>query len=174
MNRPAWRIMSEETREALADYAHAAWSGWMKYQFSKAELQPDGTWTMPAWAVERWQRQMNTPYAELPEEEKASDRKEADEMLAIVGAGIAQAVAAERARWHNIETTPAPNGIDVEGWDSQYKRPVIINSSFQAVSEEGEEKAWALWTEYQDDYPVSMGGTISHWRYIVPPEEAQP
>jgi len=90
--------MSEETREALADYAHAAWSGWMKYQFSKAEIQPDGTWIMPAWAVERWQRQMNTPYTELPEEEKASDRKEADEMLAIVGAGIAQAVAAERAR----------------------------------------------------------------------------
>ena len=98
MNRPAWRIMSEETREALADYAHAAWSGWMKYQFSKAEIQPDGTWIMPAWAVERWQRQMNTPYTELPEEEKASDRKEADEMLAIVGTGIAQAVAAERAR----------------------------------------------------------------------------
>ena len=97
-----------------------------------------------------------------------------DDVARLLDAFAAQAVAAERARWHNIETTPAPNGIDVEGWDSQYKRPVIINSSFQAVSEEGEEKAWALWTEYQDDYPVSMGGTISHWRYIVPPEEAQP
>lgn len=93
-------------REPLADYAHTAWSGWMKYQFSKAEIQPDGTWIMPAWAVERWQRQMNTPYAELPEGEKASDRKEADEMLAIVGAGIAQAVAAERARCLEILSKP--------------------------------------------------------------------
>lgn len=101
--------MSEDaTRERLADYAHSAWSGWMKYQFSKAELQPDGTWLMPAWAVERWTRQMNTPYAELPEEEKKSDRKEADEILAIVGEqaayergkakGKAEGKAEERAR----------------------------------------------------------------------------
>jgi len=93
--------MSEEVmRETLADYSHSAWAGWMKYQFSKAELQPDGTWIIPAWAVERWQRQMNTPYAELPEEEKASDRKGADEILAIVGkeAAYERGKAEERAR----------------------------------------------------------------------------
>lgn len=76
--------MNEATREALAAYAHEAWAGWMRYMFSKAELNADGSWTMPAWAVERWQRQMQTPYADLPEREKASDRKEADEMLAIL------------------------------------------------------------------------------------------
>lgn len=71
----------EQAIEILADYSHSAWSGWMKYQFSKGELLSDGTWTMPAWAVERWQRQMNTPYAELSEDEKRSDRKEAKEIL---------------------------------------------------------------------------------------------
>lgn len=71
-----------DLREALAAYSHdSAWSGWMKYQFSKGTLNEDGTWTMPAWAVERWTRQMNTLYVFLNEEEKASDRKEADEML---------------------------------------------------------------------------------------------
>ena len=74
-----------DIREQLAEYAHNAWAGWLQYQFSKAELNADGTWTMPAWAVERWRRQMNTPYAALPELEKESDREEADKMLAIIG-----------------------------------------------------------------------------------------
>ncbi len=68
-------------RERLAEYAHTAWSGWMIYQFSKGTFNEDGTWTMPAWAVERWTRQMNAPYSALPESEKESDRAEADAIL---------------------------------------------------------------------------------------------
>lgn len=80
-------------REALAAYAHdGAWSGWMKYQFSKGDLNPDGSWTMPAWAVERWMRQMNTPYNQLSESERASDRAEADKMLAIIHADAEQLI----------------------------------------------------------------------------------
>ena len=72
-------------REMLAQYSHdMAWSGWIKYQFSKGTLNDDGTWTMPAWAVERWMRQANTLYADLPELEKASDRDEADKMITIM------------------------------------------------------------------------------------------
>jgi len=74
----------EETREALARYSHdSAWSGWMKYQFTKAPLNPDGSWTMPAQFVERWQRQMNTAYDELSDSEKRSDLNEADEMMIV-------------------------------------------------------------------------------------------
>lgn len=71
-------------RESLADYAHDAWSGWMSYLFSVSTRNEDGTVTIPKWAVDRWVRQMGTPYAELPEEEKESDRKEADKMVKIV------------------------------------------------------------------------------------------
>lgn len=71
-------------REELAEYAHDAWSGWMRYLFEKSTKNDDGTVTIPSWAVERWTRQMNTPYDELPEEEKESDRAEADRMLEIV------------------------------------------------------------------------------------------
>lgn len=79
--------MTDETREALARYSHdSAWSGWMKYLFSKGTINPDGSWTMPAAFVERWQRQMNTLYDDLPEHEKTSDRAEADKMLAIIEA----------------------------------------------------------------------------------------
>ena len=53
--------------EKLAEYAHIAWSGWMNYMFSKCTRNDDGTLTIPAWAIERWTRQMTTSYADLPE-----------------------------------------------------------------------------------------------------------
>ena len=76
-----------DTREQLAAYAHEAWGGWMQYLFDKSTKNPDGTVTIPAALVERWQRQMATFYAALPEGEKESDRIEADKMLAIINGG---------------------------------------------------------------------------------------
>lgn len=64
--------------EALAEYAHDAWSGWMNYLLSKSKVNDDGTWTIPAQSTERWYRQMTTPYFLLPENEKTSDRAEAE------------------------------------------------------------------------------------------------
>jgi hypothetical protein len=51
--------------------------------FSKGVLHPDGSLTLPKWAVERWTRQMNTSYENLSEKEKTSDRIEADKFLAV-------------------------------------------------------------------------------------------
>jgi len=76
-------VIRADMREPLAALAHEQWSGWMGYMFGKAPLNDDGSWTMPAWAVERWTRQMNTPYTELPEPEKVSDHVEADKVLAL-------------------------------------------------------------------------------------------
>jgi hypothetical protein len=82
------RALCAQAREPLAAYAHEAWAGWMLYLFSKSERNADGTLTLPAWAAERWARQMTTLYAYLPEKEKESDRAEADKMLEIVGAAL--------------------------------------------------------------------------------------
>ena len=78
-------------KELLADYAHATWSGWMKYMFEKAiPYQPgkiqaeEGALIIPKWAVERWTGQMNKAYNELPEEMKASDLQEADKIIEII------------------------------------------------------------------------------------------
>ena len=80
-------------REKLAEYAHKAWAGWMRYMFSKSAANDDGSVTIPKSLVDRWKRQMNTEYESLPGNEKASDRKEADEMLAITGLTEAQKTA---------------------------------------------------------------------------------
>jgi len=73
-----------ELTEALANYAHKAWSGWMRYLFEKSAENDDGTVTIPRRAVERWQRQMNTAYADLPESEKKSDRDEARKIIEVL------------------------------------------------------------------------------------------
>ncbi len=64
-------------KEKLANLCHEQWSGWMKYLFSKGTFLPDGNFVIPKWAVDRWQRQMNTTYLDLSEDEKDSDRNEA-------------------------------------------------------------------------------------------------
>ena len=71
-------------REKLANLEHERWAGWMKYLFSKCTFNEDGTATIPVWAVENWQRQMNTPYSELSEKEKESDRAEVDKTLVLL------------------------------------------------------------------------------------------
>jgi hypothetical protein len=71
-------------RELLARLAHEQWSGWMHHLFAQSTRNPDGTVTIPAWAVERWSRQMQTPYDELAGPEKDSDRTEADKFLAVI------------------------------------------------------------------------------------------
>lgn len=83
---PARGVASDDDRrELLADLAHRQWSGWMEYLFAKSQANQDGTVTIPAWAVERWKRQIATPYADLEEGEQESDRAEADRVLTIVG-----------------------------------------------------------------------------------------
>ncbi|MCC7208313.1 MAG: hypothetical protein IT323_13480 [Anaerolineae bacterium] len=82
------RLLALLFRERLAALAHdGIWATWTRYQFSKCRPYNDGTLEMPAWAVERWTRQANTPYCELPESERASDREQADKMIAVLCGG---------------------------------------------------------------------------------------
>jgi len=76
-------------REKLSELAHNQWAGWMEYLFFKSK-QVDGCVIIPAWANERWRRQVATRYADLPEAEKDSDRNEADKILAVFRAHIAE------------------------------------------------------------------------------------
>jgi hypothetical protein len=70
------KVVSDELIEILADIEHERWSKWMRYMFECGTFNEGGTWTMPADKVERWHRQVGTPYAELSDREKESDRDE--------------------------------------------------------------------------------------------------
>lgn len=79
--------MNKQTKEMLANYAHSAWAGWMDYLFRQSILNMDGTVTIPKSLVDRWKRQCETAYKDLPESEQSSDMDEADRILDIIEGG---------------------------------------------------------------------------------------
>jgi len=74
----------QKITEELAAYAHRAWAGWMEYIFTKGKFNSDGSFTIDKEHTKRWLRQSNDSYDELPENEKNSDRYEADQMIKII------------------------------------------------------------------------------------------
>ncbi len=71
-------------REELADLCHSQWSGWMAYLFSKSFMSNNGTIIIPKEYADRWKRQTDSAYKHLSEEEKDSDRLEADKFLELL------------------------------------------------------------------------------------------
>ncbi len=83
--------MSEQDLiEHLAEKEHASWSHWMDYLFSRClevgDKDGEGyeSYVIPRELVRRWQRQAKTPYVELTEQEKQSDRDEVAHILPII------------------------------------------------------------------------------------------
>lgn len=83
-----------ELVEALADKAHASWAHWMEYLFSKCLTDDLGEMIIPAHLVKHWQRQIDTPYADLSESEKQSDRDEVAKIMPIIEEHMEQSVTA--------------------------------------------------------------------------------
>lgn len=75
---------NKEFIELLATYEHDRWSRWQKYLFSKCIINEDGSLIIPKEFVDRWTRQMNTDYCNLSNEEKESDKKEAQNILDLI------------------------------------------------------------------------------------------
>ena len=85
------RRSKEEMLEVLADVQHEIWSSWMRWLFSQCYYATDERLVIPDNLVERWQRQMGTPYAKLSEREKDSDRdqaKKVEDALVLSGFSI--------------------------------------------------------------------------------------
>ena len=66
--------------EKGADLEHKRWVGWQSYLFSKSEWTKNG-YLIPKELCFKWQRQIDTSYSELSEEEKENDRKEVRKYL---------------------------------------------------------------------------------------------
>lgn len=59
--------------QTLAAIEHERWGHWQSYLHSKCIKRFDGSLTIPAHLVKRWERQINTPYADLSPTEQQSD-----------------------------------------------------------------------------------------------------
>lgn len=92
---PDGSAVAPDLLERLADREHERWSRWMRYLFSCGASKADGSFRLNESTVERWKRQMNTPYSQLTEAEKESDRKEAREILETLGRSDGSAVACD-------------------------------------------------------------------------------
>jgi hypothetical protein len=66
----------ESLVEELAALEHQRWAHWQKYVHDRGQRQPDGSIVLPSDLVAQWERQINTQYADLTNEEKDSDREQ--------------------------------------------------------------------------------------------------
>lgn len=81
-------LRTEALLEALADIEHERWSHWQRYLHSKCERGDDGSLIIPAALVARWTRQLSTPFAELSEQEKESDREQVRRYLPVIESAL--------------------------------------------------------------------------------------
>ncbi|WP_158818503.1 hypothetical protein [Methylocapsa sp. S129] len=74
----------ESLVEEFAALEHQRWAHWQKYVHDNGQRQPDGSIVLPADLVVRWERQINTQYADLTAEEKESDREQVRKYLPLL------------------------------------------------------------------------------------------
>jgi hypothetical protein len=113
--------------EELANLCHSQWSGWMDYLFQKGQMNDDGSFTIYAPYVERWHRQMVTPYEDLSNSERDSDRVEAKKFLRLFNGDIS-----DEDRIEYIEKHPAM-AQDCSGSQCRYSTNASEGPWFDSV-----------------------------------------
>lgn len=88
MDEKDTRSQLDAAIEDLAAVEHERWAHWQRYVHSVAERRADGSLILPAELVERWERQIATPYAELTEAERESDREQVRRYLPALTAAL--------------------------------------------------------------------------------------
>lgn len=90
-DRAGWvraTLESDELLEELAAVEHERWSHWQQYLHDQCVPGPDGSLTIPAELARRWSAQMTTPYNELSEEERDSDRDQVRRYLPVIATAL--------------------------------------------------------------------------------------
>jgi hypothetical protein len=85
---PKWKGPAQkalyELVEALASIEHERWCHWQSFLHSKCVPRADGALLIPADLVKRWEKQIETPYSELTNKEKESDREQVRKYLPLI------------------------------------------------------------------------------------------
>lgn len=74
--------------DELASIEHDRWAHWQRYMHSKGIRQLDGGLLIPQELVSQWERQIATPFANLSEKEKDSDREQVQKYLPVIKAAL--------------------------------------------------------------------------------------
>ncbi|TQK29868.1 hypothetical protein [Arthrobacter sp. SLBN-53] len=77
-------LESEQLVDELAAVEHERWAHWQRYVHDNCERQQDGSLVIPAGLAARWEAQIETPYVELTERERDSDREQVLRYLPVI------------------------------------------------------------------------------------------
>ena len=89
-------LNDDDLLDELAAIEHDRWAHWQRYVHGKCERMPDGSLLIPAELADRWDAQIDTPYAELSALEKESDREQVRRYLPVIAAALDELRAVER------------------------------------------------------------------------------
>lgn len=82
--------MLDDLTDRLASIEHERWSHWQRYVHSRCTRLPDGSLLIPSDLVLQWERQIETPFERLSDEEKESDREQVQRYLPIIKAAFGE------------------------------------------------------------------------------------
>lgn len=88
-NRQNIEIVLNGIAEHLASIEHERWSHWQRYMHQQGKRQADGSLVIPSELIERWEEQASTPYTNLSESEKDSDREQVARYLPVIVEALA-------------------------------------------------------------------------------------
>ena len=77
LNRP-------DVLDRLAEIEHERWAHWQRFVHDSCHEQEDGSLVIPVEMVQRWERQIATPYPDLTEAERSSDIEQVKRYLPTV------------------------------------------------------------------------------------------
>lgn len=97
-------LASAALLERLAAVEHERWAHWQRYVHDHCIPGEDGSLIIPGDLAARWSAQIVTPYADLSDAEKESDREQVRRYLPL----IEEAVTESRGEPRRPE--PHPNG----------------------------------------------------------------
>lgn len=77
-------LEAESFVDRLASEEHERWAHWQQYVHDQCAAAADGSLIIPADLVVRWRQQIATPYAELSDAERESDRQQVRRYLPLI------------------------------------------------------------------------------------------
>lgn len=99
-------MSKEELIEKLAEIEHTRWADWQRWCHKSGMRHSDDSITLTADCVARWERQIETPYAELSEREKESDREQVYRYWPLIAPYVELADTIEDVEYPIVVTLP--------------------------------------------------------------------